>query len=211
MAHGNGACVRWCGVSTGTSLVPRAPGRRCLSPSATPHIIAGPQRAQRGTPPWCLVSGVCCARSRFHRTHQMRLPRLGWAERRHTAAGATSMASLSSPPRCPPPPPHHAPMGQRRETPVPRGAQTCAPPFGAPGRTACPSPPTRPPLHSASDGAWAWACAFPSGAVHWSPGAQNPPRHVLERQYTVGGGGVPPPGSPETSPETCGCALQRKG
>ena len=54
----------------------------------------------------CQVSGVWClsAWNRFHRTHRIRLPRPGWAGRRHTAVGAASIASLSSPPRPPPPP-----------------------------------------------------------------------------------------------------------
>ena len=59
-----------------------------------------------------LESGVWClsAWSRFHRTHRIRLPRPGWAGRRHTAVGEASIASLSSPPRSPPPPSPGSPL-----------------------------------------------------------------------------------------------------
>ena len=84
----------------------------------------------------CVVSGVWClsAWNRFHRTHRIRLPRPGWAGRRHTAAGEASIASLSSPPRSPPPPPvprvpaafRRAPHGADR-----RGGVCCLPPAHA--------------------------------------------------------------------------------
>ena len=81
------------------------------------------------------VSGVWClsAWNRFHRTHRIRLPRPGWAGRRHTAAGEASIASLSSPPRSPPPPrppvPRcHRPDATRRG---PEGGVGCLPPAHA--------------------------------------------------------------------------------
>ena len=81
-----------------------------------------------------LVSGVWClsAWNRFHRTHRIRLPRPGWAGRRHTAAGEASIASLSSAPRSPPPP---RPSGPRR---LPPGATRRGPEGGSLLSTACP-------------------------------------------------------------------------
>ena len=88
------------------------------SHSFTHSVVAPglPWQKQNTTESWTLqgkavhdvhrkVSGVWCLNAwcRFHRTHRIRLRRPGWAGRCHTAAGAASIALLSSPPRPPPP------------------------------------------------------------------------------------------------------------
>ena len=130
------AHASWCHLAGGLIGWFRKQVSRVWSWALPSALLAQPPLRLGGTPPAGerLVSSVCGPSSRLHMTHRIRLPRPGWAERRHTAAGTKSIGggrnlrrvALVSPTQLPPPPMPEASLGSAPQCLYP-GTTRCSP------------------------------------------------------------------------------------